>query len=178
MSTARDANVIMVQSRSASATRGWLTYGNLRFPCALGRRGRRTIKRETDGASPIGKWPLRKIYYRRDRLKRPFTALPLQSLRREDGWCDAPRDRNYNRHVNHPYHASAEHLWRQDDLYDIIVILGHNDLPRIKGMGSAIFLHVAGNGYQPTEGCISLKKAHLIRLLTQLKCGVFLQISS
>ena len=178
MSTGRDADVITVGALSARATRGWLRYGPLHFPCSLGRGGRRALKRETDGASPVGFWPLRRAFYRADRLVRPKTLLPLQPLRRHDGWCDAPRDRNYNRHVNHPYHASAEHLWRQDDLYDIIVILGHNDLPRVKGLGSAIFLHVASNGYQPTEGCIGLKKAHLIRLLGQLKATMSLQISS
>jgi L,D-peptidoglycan transpeptidase YkuD (ErfK/YbiS/YcfS/YnhG family) len=67
--------------------------------------------------------------------------------------------------VRHPYPASAERLWRQDELYDIVAVLGYNDVPRIRGRGSAIFMHVARPDLAPTEGCIALARAHLLRLL-------------
>ena len=51
--------------------------------------------------------------------------------------------------------ASHEEMWRKDDLYDIVVVLGHNDDPIVPGNGSAVFLHVASAGYGPTAGCAS-----------------------
>ena len=140
----------------------------MRFPCALGRAGCRVRKREGDGATPIGHWRLRAVLYRPDRVQRPRTHLPVRAIRPCDGWCDAPADRNYNRPVRHPYPASAERLWRADGLYDIVVVLDCNDRPRVRGRGSAIFMHVAKPGYAPTEGCIALARAHLLRLLERL----------
>jgi L,D-peptidoglycan transpeptidase YkuD (ErfK/YbiS/YcfS/YnhG family) len=89
-------------------------------------------------------------------------------LRSTDGWCDAPQDRNYNRPVRHPYPASAEQMWRVDDLYDLVIVMGFNDRPRIRGRGSAVFIHAARPGYEPTEGCIALAPHHLRRLAKAL----------
>jgi L,D-peptidoglycan transpeptidase YkuD (ErfK/YbiS/YcfS/YnhG family) len=157
--------VAAVSALSLGASRGWFKIGSLIFPCALGRAGCRALKREGDGATPLGFWDLRALLYRPDRVRRPRTHLAVKPIRPHDGWCDAPADRNYNRPVSHPYPASAERLWRADGLYDIVVVLGCNDCPRVRGRGSAIFLHVAKPGYAPTEGCIALARAHLIRLL-------------
>jgi L,D-peptidoglycan transpeptidase YkuD (ErfK/YbiS/YcfS/YnhG family) len=156
---------LRVLSRSASATQGWLTFANLRMRCALGRSGQRAIKREGDGATPIGQFGLVRAYYRADRILRPRMGLPLVALRPDDGWCDATGDRNYNRHVRHPYAASAEYMWRKDGLYDVVVVLDYNLRPRAMGRGSAIFLHCARDGYAPTEGCIAVERGELVRLL-------------
>ena len=142
--------------------------GNLSFPCALGRSGSRACKREGDGATPAGRWRMRAVLYRADRAHRPRTALPVMAIRPQDGWCDAPADRNYNRPVRHPYPASAERLWRSDGLYDIVVVLACNEQPRVRGRGSAIFRHVARTGYAPTEGCIALARPHLLKLLERV----------
>jgi L,D-peptidoglycan transpeptidase YkuD (ErfK/YbiS/YcfS/YnhG family) len=142
-----------------------LTCGSLRFRCALGRSGIGTTKREADGASPRGIYAVREVYYRGDKLKRPLTLLPLRRTRPEDGWCDAVGDRNYNRGVRHPYPASAERMWRSDGLYDVVVVMGYNERPRIQGRGSAIFMHIAKPGYSPTEGCVALKRGDLEKLL-------------
>lgn len=164
----KPANIV-VRSLSARAANGTLTYGNLRLPCALGRSGRRVGKREGDGASPVGAFALREGFYRSDRIGRPPTQLPLRPLRPDDGWCDAPGDGNYNRHVRHPYPASAETMWRADGLYDVVVVMGYNDRPRSQGRGSAVFLHVASPGMRPTEGCIALARPHLLRLLNVVR---------
>ncbi len=111
------------------------------------------------------------LLYRADHVRRPATPMPVRTIHEQDGWCDAPADRNYNRPVRHPYAAGAERLWRQDALYDIVVILGYNEHPRVRGRGSAIFMHVAAPGYAPTEGCIALTRAHLVRLLQRLRPG-------
>lgn len=142
-----------------------LTCGSFIFRCALGRSGVKTTKREGDGASPRGVYSVRELYYRADKLMRPRSALPLRRTHPEDGWCDAVGDRNYNRSVKHPYPSSAERLWRSDGLYDLILVLGYNDRPRIQGRGSAIFMHVARPGYGPTEGCVALKRRDLEKLL-------------
>jgi L,D-peptidoglycan transpeptidase YkuD (ErfK/YbiS/YcfS/YnhG family) len=156
---------------SARSTRGTVRLGTLLVPCALGRGGRRARKREGDGATPVGCWHIAEVIYRSDRLRRPATALPVRPIGRNDGWCDAPADRNYNRAVRHPYPASAERLWREDHLYDVLVVLSHNARPRVRGHGSAIFVHVAWPGYAPTEGCIALRREHLLRLLRHCGAG-------
>jgi L,D-peptidoglycan transpeptidase YkuD (ErfK/YbiS/YcfS/YnhG family) len=97
-------------------------------------------------------------------------------VRADDGWCDDPQDRNYNRQVQHPYPASAERMWREDQLYDLVVVLGYNDRPRIAGRGSAIFMHVASPQMKPTEGCVALKREHLQRLLQNLRPGTRVEI--
>jgi L,D-peptidoglycan transpeptidase YkuD (ErfK/YbiS/YcfS/YnhG family) len=156
---------LRVGGRSRSAMRGWLRLGSLVLPCALGRGGRSFRKREGDGATPSGVWETVAVLYRADRIRRPRTALPVRPLKPDDGWCDDVGDRNYNRAVRHPYPASAERLWRQDSLYDVIVVLDHNRRPRVQGAGSAIFMHLATPGYRPTEGCVALSKRDLLLVL-------------
>jgi L,D-peptidoglycan transpeptidase YkuD (ErfK/YbiS/YcfS/YnhG family) len=172
----RRPQTVSVMGLAPGATRGIVKLGSLAFPCALGRSGRRASKREGDGATPIGHWRLLQVLYRPDRIQRPVTGLPLRQIRPCDGWCDAPADRNYNRPVRHPYPASAEELWRTDGLYDLVVVLSHNVRPRIRGAGSAIFMHVAQPGYKPTAGCIALKCEHLRRLLGRLRAGAAMRV--
>ncbi len=166
--TGRTVRVVEVASRPGAPTLGWLRAGPLRLPCALGRSGTGHDKREGDGATPVAVLPLRRAWYRADRVLRPATALPCRAIRPDDGWCDAPGDRNYNRRVARPYPASHEAMWREDGLYDLVVELGWNDAPRRQGRGSAIFMHVARAGFRPTEGCIALRKADLVKLLALL----------
>jgi L,D-peptidoglycan transpeptidase YkuD (ErfK/YbiS/YcfS/YnhG family) len=148
----------------------------MQFACALGRSGSRVRKREGDGATPVGRWPVLSVFFRGDRLPRLRTRLPVRRLRPDNGWCDAPADRNYNRFVRHPYPASAERLWREDGLYDVIVVLGHNQCPRRRGAGSAIFMHVARPDCAPTEGCIAMDRRHLVRLLQRLGPGSTIEV--
>ena len=110
---------------------------------AIGPSGIGVKAGEGDGITPIGAFPVREIFYRADRIARPDTRLPLRALEQNDGWCDAPDDPNYNRLVKLPYPASAEQMWREDHLYDLVVVLGYNDDPVVPGKGSAIFLHLA-----------------------------------
>lgn len=156
---------LTVLATSRAATRGWVAFGALRWRCALGRGGSRAVKREGDGATPLGRFRLLRAYYRPDRLLRPRLAIPLQALRPSDGWCDASGDRNYNRFVRHPYAASAERLWRDDGLYDVVVVLDYNIRPRAQGRGSAIFLHCARDDYAPTQGCVALRRRDLVAML-------------
>lgn len=146
--------------------------------CALGKGGliAAAEKREGDRCSPIGRWPLRQVFYRPDRLPPPQTALLVAPLTPEMGWCDAPEDSQYNRPVQHPYCASAERLWREDHVYNILVILGHNDDPVVPGGGSAIFWHLAWPDYRPTEGCVALALVDMLDALALAKPGHALEI--
>ena len=116
-------------------------------PAALGRAGIRALKREGDGATPLGRFPVRQVLYRADRVARPRTRLPVRAIRSDDGWCEDPADRNYNRLVKLPSRRSADRLSRSDHLYDLVLVLGYNDRPRVRGKGSAIFVHLARPGY-------------------------------
>lgn len=160
---------LTIHTLSAGSRRGFIQFGNHTVPCALGRGAIRALKREGDGATPAGVHPVLRVLYRQDRVARPRTALPLTAIRGTDGWCDAPSDRNYNRPVRLPYPASAETLYRTDAVYDIVVIPDYNISRRSRGTGSAIFFHLARPGYAPTEGCIAVTRAHMIRLLARLR---------
>ena len=167
--TMRSADIIRVGGLSASRRAGWLLVGGLVLPCALGRSGRRAIKREGDGATPLGTFRPLRVLFRADREGRPRTSLPVRRLRPDDGWCDAPADANYNRHVRHPYPGSAEEMWRADHLYDLVVVIDHNQRPRMRNGGSAIFLHLAREGFAPTAGCVALRRADMVRLISRLR---------
>jgi L,D-peptidoglycan transpeptidase YkuD (ErfK/YbiS/YcfS/YnhG family) len=151
----------------------WLrggAVGEARAVC--GRSGVRAGKREGDGASPAGTFPLLQGYYRADRIAAPPpTHLPIRALRPEDGWVDDPLDPNYNRLVSLPYPASHEEMWRADGLYDLVVLIGYNTDPPAPGLGSAIFLHVAGADFAPTAGCIAVTREVLGLLLGLLGPG-------
>jgi L,D-peptidoglycan transpeptidase YkuD (ErfK/YbiS/YcfS/YnhG family) len=146
--------------------------------CSIGRSG--TIaaadKHEGDGATPLGAWPIQAVLLRPDRVTIPTgLSLPWRWIRPADGWSDDGADPAYNRPVRHPHPHSAERLWRDDELYDIIVILGHNDAPAVAGLGSAIFLHCWRDG-ATTEGCVALPKDELLALLPQIVPGAPLTI--
>ncbi len=132
---------------------------------ALGRGGIKALKREGDGGTPLGRFPIRQVLYRADRGLRPRTRLPVRAIRKDDGWCDDPADRNYNRLIKLPSRRSAEGLMRADHLYDVVLVLGYNDRPRVRGRGSAIFVHLARPGYTPTDGCIALSRRDLLALI-------------
>lgn len=155
---------------------GRLHLGNLLYRCALGRGGVKAEKREGDGATPAGLFPLRRVLYRADRLTAPATLLPLSAIEPHDGWCDDPADPAYNRQVRLPHGARAENLWREDALYDVVVVLGHNDDPPRPGLGSAIFLHVASSDYAPTEGCVALAPGDLLKVLSAADAETLIRI--
>ena len=156
---------------------GHLLAGRTPYRCALGAGGISHTKLEGDGATPAGQWPLRYGFYRADRVAKPVTAgLLMFPLSPRAGWCDEPAHYAYNRPIRFPFAARAEHLWRSDGLYDIVVILGYNDAPVIPQKGSAIFLHVARPFYSPTEGCVALAKGDLLAVLRVAKQGSHLII--
>ena len=146
---------------------GWQArYGDKAWKAAVGRGGIRAEKAEGDGVSPIGCWPIRRVLYRADKLgSAPVSVFPTAVIAEDDGWCDAPDHPDYNRPIKLPFAASHEEMWRKDDLYDIVVVLGQNDDPVVPGAGSAVFLHVASPGYGATAGCAALTREDLLEFL-------------
>lgn len=161
-------HTLRVQRKPSALSRGWLIAGALALPVALGRGGIKANKREGDGATPRGAFRLRRLWWRADRHPRPRTQLPVRRIRPDDGWCEDPHDRHYNRPVAVPDDSKADRLTRKDHLYDFIIELDHNTRPRIAGRGSAVFIHVARPGFAPTAGCIALTMPALRRLLAQV----------
>jgi L,D-peptidoglycan transpeptidase YkuD (ErfK/YbiS/YcfS/YnhG family) len=157
---------------------GWLDIGDRRVRCALGPAGVKpaAAKREGDLASPAGVWPIREVVYRPDRGPPPATEIRVRAMAEDDGWCDDPEDPAYNRPVKLPYPAGAERMWREDHLYDLVVVLGHNDDPPVPGRGSAIFLHLAKPDYAPTHGCVAVARADLEALLETARPGDAVEI--
>jgi L,D-peptidoglycan transpeptidase YkuD (ErfK/YbiS/YcfS/YnhG family) len=151
--------------------KGVLSWPDGSAPAACGKAGVRLNKREGDHASPAGTFPLLYGFFRPDRVPWPRTDLALTPLRPDFGWCDDPADPNYNRLVALPYIASHEELWRADGLYDVIVVIGYNTDPVVRGAGSAIFLHAASPDLKPTEGCIAIALPRLVALLGLLGPG-------
>lgn len=176
MAEMRRFDVIILRREGTELHLGRLFAGDRVLPCALGRSGVTGSKREGDGATPAGTWPLRHVLFRPDRVARPETALDLRRLSQTDGWCDDPADRRYNCPVQLPYGASAEALWREDGIYDLVVVLGYNDDPPRAGMGSAIFFHLATPDLGPTAGCVAVERADMVWLLARCGPGTHLEI--
>jgi len=151
---------------------GLLRFQGGQYRTAFGEAGVTRAKQEGDHATPAGLLPLRRVFYRADRLARPRAVVPVEPIAPQDGWCDDPADRAYNRKVSLPHPARHEALWRQDNVYDLMGVLGWNDDPVQRDRGSAIFLHVARTGYPPTEGCIALALGDLTALLAAGLSGV------
>ncbi|HXW72364.1 MAG TPA: L,D-transpeptidase family protein [Methylocella sp.] len=155
---------------------GRLHAGSLVIPCALGRAGVRHRKREGDLATPAGNFQLLSGFFRTDKTCRRAWPIPMRPLRTSDGWCDDPSSATYNRRINLPNLARHEKLWREDGVYDFILVLNYNLRPRRKYRGSAIFLHCARPGFEPTEGCIALNRDDLRRLLPRLAKGAVISV--
>jgi L,D-peptidoglycan transpeptidase YkuD (ErfK/YbiS/YcfS/YnhG family) len=164
--------ILTVDARAGSLQ----AYGRS-VSCSIGRGGviAAADKHEGDGATPLGDWPLRALLLRPDRVGFVRTALPWRWIAPDDGWSDGPDDPAYNRPIRHPHGHSAERLWREDGLYDVLVVLGHNDAPPVAGLGSAIFLHCWRDG-AATEGCVAVAKDELVGLVGQLAPGDLLRI--
>ena len=168
--------VVSVLPDIRQKTRGILRIGSWAIPCALGRSGPVRRKKEGDGATPIA--PMAALYgfYRADRLLGAATALPMIPLKPDMGWCDDVTDARYNQPITLPAQAGHERLFRDDGLYDVVVVLDWNISNRVRGRGSAIFLHMARKGYSPTEGCIAVAPTHMPMLLKRIGPGTVLDV--
>ena len=166
----------------------FLRVGKKIFKCQIGRTGYKiyTQKNEGDKATPIGKWRLKSIYYRSDKVLRPIIKnkiFKINKITKNCGWCDDPKSIYYNKYINvkrnfHVKNINFENLWREDDAYDLVIETSHNSSPIIKGKGSAIFVHCSFSDYRKTAGCVALKKKDLIFLIKNISNKVYLEIKN
>lgn len=161
-------SLIRIRPAAGNPRRGWLTAGSLTIPVALGRGGIRANKREGDGGTPRGGFHPLRLWWRADRAPRPRTGLPVRRIGPQDGWCEDPADRHYNRPIRLDADRPGDRLRRDDHLYDFIIEIDHNAAPRIAGRGSAVFLHLARDKFAPTAGCVAMRRPDMLRLLARI----------
>ncbi len=159
---------LRVRPRAGDRAKGWLTAGPVRIACALGPAGIVRLKREGDRGTPAGRFPLLWAYYRPDRWRAQAGGVPLKPLRPDQGWCEDPASRRYNRPVRLPAADCTDRMWRKDSLYDLVFVLDQNFSRRAKAKGSAIFLHLARPGLTPTAGCVAIAPVDMRRLAPRL----------
>ncbi len=153
-----------------------LIFRGKTYHCIIGRGGIAHKEKEGDGITPIGTFPLRECWYRADKMSAPNTGLPLKVISQDDGWCDDPKHPAYNTHVKLPFAASHETLWRDDNMYDLIIPIGYNDSPVVADKGSAIFMHLTKPEGATTEGCVALSAADMLEILPHLGTATTIEI--
>ena len=146
----------------------YLTFNNYKAKCSIGKRGIGLKKKEGDLITPKGKYRIKYILYRKDRVKIQ-TKIKKIIITRKMGWCDDPNSKQYNKLIKLPTAYKHEKLYKKENIYDIIMVLNYNMNPIVKNRGSAIFIHIAKKNYGKTEGCVALKKIHLLKVLKGLK---------
>ncbi len=156
----------------------YLTLNNYKAKCALGKRGIGYKRKEGDLITPKGTYKVKYILYRKDRVKKIQTKIKKIAIRKDMGWCDDPKSKDYNKLIKLPYAYSFEKLFRKENNYDIILILNYNMNPVIKNKGSAIFIHIAKKNYKKTDGCIALKKAHLLKIIKRINKNTTIKIEN
>ena len=164
----------------------FLNVGKKSFRCQIGSQGLENSSKKIEGdkKTPIGKWFLVSVFYRPDRILRPKfkkkNILKINKITKLCAWCDDIRSQYYNRYlkINNLRSPSTHHekLWRDDEAYDIIIVVSHNFKPTIKNKGSAIFIHCSFNDYRNTAGCIAMEKKDLLFLLKNLQEKTYIKI--
>ena len=154
-----------------------LSIDGVSFFCVFGKDGVTENKVEGDWKTPIGKFPIRKIYYRKDRINKIESEIECISLSPSDAWCDDVNKKEYNTFIKIPFDGSYENLWREDELYDVIIVLGYNDNPIVQGKGSAIFIHISKENMEFTKGCLVINKEDMITLIKKITSKTEIEIS-
>ena len=154
----------------------YLTYNQYKVKCAVGKRGISQKKSEGDLITPVGRYRIKYVLYRKDRIKKIQTKLRKIIIKKNMGWCDDPRSKNYNKLINLPFNYSYEKLFKKENIYDIILVLNYNMRPVKKNKGSAIFIHITRKNYKKTQGCIAVKKTELLKILKEIDINTKVKI--
>lgn len=171
-------SLVRVRRAIGTVHRAKAIVGGRAIPCAIGRAGMRpaALKREGDGTTPIGRFRILRIWRRDDRWATRSPNWPERRIRPDDGWCETPGDRLYNRAVKLREGVAHDRLQRDDRLYDLVIEIDHNARPRVQGRGSAVFVHLCRPGMTPTAGCVAFEPQELARLLPRLAKATVLDI--
>ncbi len=154
----------------------YLTCGQYKVKCAVGKRGIGYKKKEGDLITPVGQYKIQFILYRKDRIRKIQTKLRKIVIKKNMVWCDDPSSKKYNKLVYLPFSHKYEKLFKKENTYDIILVLNYNMNPIRKNKGSAIFIHVAKKNYRKTKGCVATGKTQLLKILKKIKIGTKVKI--
>ena len=147
----------------------YLTFKNYKAKCAIGKRGIGIKRKEGDLITPKGKYSIKYILYRKDRIKKIQSKLKKIPITKSIGWCDDPKSKDYNKLIKLPTNYNYEKLYRKENIYDLVLVLNFNMKPIVKKKGSAIFIHIAKKNYKKTEGCVAINKIQLLKIVKKLK---------
>ena len=153
----------------------YLIFNNYKAKCSIGKRGIGLKKKEGDLITPKGKYKIKYILYRKDRVKIQ-TKIKRIIITRKMGWCDDSNSKHYNKRIMLPSVYKYEKLYKKENIYDLILVLNYNMNPVKKNRGSAIFIHIAKNNYSNTAGCIAIKKNHFLKILKDIKSDTSVKI--
>jgi len=148
--------------------KNYLTYNKLKIKCAIGKKGIGNKRKEGDLITPKGQFRIKYILYRKDRVK-ISSKLKKKVIKKNMGWCDDPKSKQYNKLIKLPFVYRHEKLYKKENMYDIILVLNYNMNPIKKNKGSAIFIHIAKNNFKKTEGCIAIKKNQILRIVKEVE---------
>ncbi len=154
----------------------YLTLNDYKAKCAIGKRGIGYKRKEGDLITPKGRYRIKYILYRKDRIKKIQAKIKKIVIKKNMGWCNDPKSKDYNKLIKLPSSYSYEKLYKKEQTYDIIIVLNYNMNPIIKNRGSAIFIHISRKNYKKTEGCIALKKIDLLNIIQQIKKNTVVKI--
>ena len=154
----------------------YLIYKNYKAKCAIGKRGIGNKRKEGDLITPKGNYKIKFILYRKDRVKKIQSKIKKIVIKKNMGWCNDPRSKDYNKIIKLPTSYTFEKLYKKENIYDILLVLNYNMNPITKNKGSAIFIHVAKRNYKKTEGCIAIKKIPLVKIIKKLNKNTHVKI--
>ena len=147
------------------------------FKCCIGKNGITKRKKEGDYKTPSGIFGIEKLYFRKDKIKKPKTSIGTIEINQNMGWCDDVNyPKKYNRQIKINKNIKHEKLLRKDDKYDLLIPIGYNRKNPKVGLGSCIFIHLTKD-YKPTAGCIALKKNDFLIMLKLIKENTKIKIS-
>ena len=128
------------------------------FKCCIGKKGSTINKIEGDKKTPKGTFEIENLYFRKDKIKKPWTSLKCVEIKKDMGWCDDIRfPKKYNKVLKIKKKIKHEKLKRKDNKYNLLIPIKYNFKKPIIGKGSCIFIHLTKD-YKPTAGCIALKE--------------------
>ena len=146
-----------------------LQIDEFKFKCCIGKKGSTIQKKEGDKKTPKGTFRIENLYFRKDRMNKPFTSLKCIQIKKNMGWCNDTRfPEKYNKLFKIQNNIKHEKLRRKDNKYDLLIPIKYNFKKPVIGLGSCIFIHLTKN-YYPTAGCIALKKKDFLILLKLIK---------
>ena len=153
-----------------------LLYKGYKLKCSIGKSGITNVKKEGDLATPKGTFKLGLLYYRKDKNKKFKCRIRKKIIKKNMGWCNDSRSKNYNKEIKFPFKYNAENLYKKKS-YDLFINIKYNFKPVIKKKGSAIFLHLCDANYQPTKGCIAILKQDFLKILPLINPKTKISIS-